>query len=55
MQLKLPPVLNAGLEHVAEKQHTTKSEIVRRLIADALRRDAAQVILPSTAESLDAA
>jgi hypothetical protein len=32
LQLKLPPVLNAGLEHVAEKQHTTKSEIVRRLI-----------------------
>ena len=55
LHMKLPPVLNAGLEQVAEQKHTTKSEIVRRLIAEALRREGVQVIRPSTVEALDAA
>jgi hypothetical protein len=55
LHLKLPSVLNAGLEHVAEQQHTTKSEIVRRFIAEALRREGVQVIRSSTVEALDAA
>jgi predicted DNA-binding protein len=38
LQLRVPVVLNEGLERAAEKQHTTKSEIVRRLIVEELRR-----------------
>ena len=55
MQLRLPHELTEVLDVIARRRMISRSAYARQALLEKLERDGVSVILPSTAESLEAA